>query len=308
MLKKIPGFRTPWKKIVGLIAVTAFILMGCTSPNETGIADTSESAPDKSTETEEKQEQPEHQAGKNRENQKDNRSKDTPTSDQESKQQKPGDAAATVTRVVDGDTIEISLNGKTEDVRLLLVDTPETVHPDKPVQPFGPEASQFAKNKLTGKQVRVEYDGPKRDKYDRILAYIWVDGNNFNKMLLEQGLARYAYVYDPPYTHSNALMKAQNRAKSAGKGIWSQNNYVTSDGFNAQDQQSDTETGSNQESASNGSGSSNLKYNPNGPDRDCSDFDVHENAQEFYEAAGGPEEDPHRLDRDGEGTACDSLA
>ncbi|WP_246202668.1 thermonuclease family protein [Virgibacillus doumboii] len=237
-------------------------------------------------------------------------------SSNEKKQQAstPGDATATVTRVVDGDTIEIRLNGKTEDVRLLLVDTPETVHPSEPVQPFGPEASQFAKSQLTGKKVQIEYDGPKRDHYGRLLAYLWVDGQNFNKMLLEKGLARYAYVYDPPYTHSNAFMKAQNRAKNAERGIWSRNNYVTSDGFNYQEsQQSDnTETASSNDSSpkstSSNSSSNGLKYDPNGPDRDCGDFDTQQEAQDFYEAAGGPDADPHRLDgSDNDGEVCESL-
>ncbi|TFJ93163.1 nuclease [Lentibacillus salicampi] len=228
---------------------------------------------------------------------------------QENKKQN-GDATATVTRVVDGDTIEINLNGKTEDVRLLLVDTPETVHPSEPVQPYGPEASQFAKNKLSGKKVRIEYDGPKRDKYDRLLSYLWVDGKNFNKMLLRQGLARYAYVFDPPYTHSDTFMKAQNKAKSEGKGIWSRNNYVTSDGFNYQEQKQTENTTANNESSSSStsSGSSRLKYNPNGPDRDCGDFDTQQEAQDFYESAGGPGSDPHRLDgNDDDGVVCETL-
>lgn len=306
MLKVI--FGTPWKPVTALTFVMFIILAGCAPSNETETVNNSESAPNKETQTEEKQDLPDYTTEKSNEDQTDKNAADNASS---SDQQTPGDASATVTRVVDGDTVEINLDGKTEDVRLLLVDTPETVHPNKPVQPFGPEASQFAKDKLAGEQVRIEYDGPKRDNYDRLLTYIWVDGNNFNKMLLEEGLARYAYVYDPPYTHSSAFMKAQNQAKSAGRGIWSRDNYVTNDGFNAQEQQqSETEPSgnTNQESSSNDSGSGDLKYNPNGPDRDCSDFDVHENAQEFYEAAGGPEEDPHRLDRDGEGTACDSLA
>ncbi len=113
---------------------------------------------------------------------------------------------ATVNRVVDGDTIEINYNGSIEDVRLLLVDTPETVHPSKPVQPFGPEASNFAKEKLEQVEtVYIEFDGPKHDHYDRLLGYIWDDGKNFNKQLLRKGLARYAYVYDPSYTHQEAL-------------------------------------------------------------------------------------------------------
>lgn len=135
---------------------------------------------------------------------------------------------ATVTRVVDGDTIEVNVDGKTEDVRLLLVDTPETTQPE---QPYGQEASQYAKEQLAGKQVRLEYDGPRRDNYDRLLAYIWVDGRMFNQMLLEEGLARLAYVYDPPYDHFEAHEAAEQRAANANKGIWSIDGYVTDQGF-----------------------------------------------------------------------------
>ncbi|MFC0523888.1 thermonuclease family protein [Pontibacillus salicampi] len=237
-----------------------------------------------------------------------------------------GKVSATVTGIVDGDTIDVNVNGKQDTVRLLLVDTPETKHPSKPVQKFGPEASQFAMEKLSGKQIKLEYDGPKRDKYDRLLAYIWVDGKMFNQMLLEQGLGRYAYVYDPPYNHSSEYMKTQDRAMSQGKGIWSINGYVTSDGFDSPEQKetqtasasqynsSSNESSSNQTSSSTqqqsskSDSSSNLKYNPNGPDRDCGDFDTHAEAQAFFEAAGGPASDPHRLDgNDNDGLACESL-
>jgi len=146
----------------------------------------------------------------------------------------PETADAVVARVVDGDTVVVRLGGREETVRLLLVDTPETVHPDKPVEPFGPEASGFAKEKLEGQSVRLEFDGPKRDRYDRLLAYVWVGGMLFNEMLTEHGLARVAYVYDPPYTHYEAIAKAEERARQAKRGIWSIENYVTENGFDAE--------------------------------------------------------------------------
>src|SRR5699024_9058527 len=104
---------------------------------------------------------------------------------------------ATVNRVIDGDTVEVKMpDGDKESVRLLLIDTPESVHPDKPEQPYGKESSEYAKDKLPeGKKVNLEYDGPKRGTYDRLLAYIWVDGENFNQKMLEKGYARYAYEY-----------------------------------------------------------------------------------------------------------------
>lgn len=139
---------------------------------------------------------------------------------------------AKVTNIVDGDTIDVLIDGKEERLRLLLVDTPETNSPNKPVQPFGPEATEFAEKTLSGKEVKLEFDGPERDKYDRLLVYLWIGDKIFNQMLLEEGLARIAYIYDPPYKHYDAFVTAEKKAKSSKKGIWSIPEYVTEDGFN----------------------------------------------------------------------------
>lgn len=139
---------------------------------------------------------------------------------------------ATIVRVVDGDTININLNGKDETVRLLLVDTPETVHPSKPVQPFGPEASALAKETLTpGKQVEVEIDVSERDKYGRLLCYLYVDGTMFNELLLEKGLARVAYIYAPNTRYVDQFYEVQKQAQAKAIGIWSIENYATDQGF-----------------------------------------------------------------------------
>ncbi|PKR79357.1 hypothetical protein CEY16_01130 [Halalkalibacillus sediminis] len=279
--------------------------------------DTGSDEPDKNTEEQDPSKNKEESSDDTEQSNNDvNKSEET--SDQSTDSDKsngPTDSvAATVTRVVDGDTIEIQINGQEEQVRLLLVDTPETKHPSLPVQPFGPEASEFAKQKLSGKDIQLEYDGPKRDKYDRLLGYIWVDGQMFNEMLLAEGLARLAYVYDPPYTHYNAYVKAQTKAMNAGKGIWSIEGYVQEDGFNHEGENSSNSdsgasesTTSNSNSSNNTSSNGNLKYDPDGPDRDCGDFDTHQEAQDFYIAAGGPDKDPHRLDRENDGLACESL-
>ncbi|PDO11602.1 MAG: hypothetical protein BLM47_00260 [Candidatus Reconcilbacillus cellulovorans] len=139
--------------------------------------------------------------------------------------------AATVVEIVDGDTIKVKIGDKEETVRLLLVDTPETKDPNEPIQPFGPEATAFAEKTLVGKEVRLEFDGPERDKYDRLLAYLWIGDKIFNQMLLEEGLARVAYVYDPPYTHYEEFIEAEEKAKAEKKGIWSIKGYVAEDGF-----------------------------------------------------------------------------
>jgi micrococcal nuclease len=139
---------------------------------------------------------------------------------------------ATVTYVVDGDTLDVKFkNGKTERVRMLLVDTPETKHPRLGVQPFGPESSKFTKTELTGKKVGVELDVSERDKYGRLLAYIWIGKQNFNQLLLEKGLARVAYVYPPNTKYVDPFRATQEKAQQKGVGIWSIENYAQEDGF-----------------------------------------------------------------------------
>ncbi|WP_343032855.1 stalk domain-containing protein [Cytobacillus depressus] len=131
-----------------------------------------------------------------------------------------------VTKVVDGDTVKVSLNGKEETIRLLLIDTPETVHPTKPVEPFGKEASDFAKQLMPpGKAVKVELDVSERDKYGRLLAYVYADGRMVNELLLEKGLARVAYVYVPNTRYVDQFREIQTKAQKQQIGIWSLENY-----------------------------------------------------------------------------------
>ncbi|RHW42051.1 hypothetical protein D1B31_05260 [Neobacillus notoginsengisoli] len=147
-----------------------------------------------------------------------------------------GRIPAEVIRNVDGDTVVIKLEGREETVRLLCVDTPETQHPRLGVQPFGPEASDFAKKVLhPGKKIEVE-PGVNwgRDKYGRLLAYIYVEGEMFNEMLLEKGLARVAYVYPPNTKYVDQFYEIQDQAKKAEAGIWSIENYSTEDGFQSE--------------------------------------------------------------------------
>jgi len=137
----------------------------------------------------------------------------------------PGTIPAHVVRVVDGDTFEAIIDGREETVRLILVDTPETVHPSKPVEPFGPEASQYAKETLEGKDVRLELDVSERDQYGRVLAYVWIGDRMFNEMLLEKGLARVA-VFPPNVKYVDRFREIEKEAKRKGIGIWSVENYA----------------------------------------------------------------------------------
>lgn len=150
------------------------------------------------------------------------------TADQEPSSKIP----AKIVKVVDGDTMDIMVDGKKERIRLLLVDTPETVHPNKPVEPFGPEASAFAKETLEDQEVYLELDVSERDKYGRLLGYLWVGDQMFNEMLLERGLARVAYVYPPNVKYVDQFRAIQDEAREKELGIWSIENYATDRGFN----------------------------------------------------------------------------
>lgn len=140
---------------------------------------------------------------------------------------------ATVSNVVDGDTIDVIFeNGLKDRVRLVLVDTPETKHPNKPVQPFGPEASDFTERTLLNQDVELELDIQERDRYGRLLAYVYIDEKMINEQLLENGLARVA-VFPPNTKYVDKFRSIEQQAKKKQLGIWSIENYATEKGFEA---------------------------------------------------------------------------
>ena len=126
-----------------------------------------------------------------------------------------------VIKVVDGDTMDVNIDGKIERLRLIGIDTPETVDPRKDVQCFGIEASNKAKELLVGKFVTLESDDTQsvRDKYKRLLVYVFVDGINFNKFMIQEGYA-YEYTYDSVYKYQSEFKEAQLSAQSSNKGLW----------------------------------------------------------------------------------------
>jgi micrococcal nuclease len=125
----------------------------------------------------------------------------------------------TVTRVVDGDTIHVSLDGDDVTIRLIGIDTPETVAPGQPIGCFGPQASAFTTNQLTGEDVILEYDQDLIDPFGRTLAYVWFNGRLFNQTLVDRGFA-VAKAYPPNTAHQAALDVAEVRARSANRGLW----------------------------------------------------------------------------------------
>lgn len=140
---------------------------------------------------------------------------------------------APVEKVVDGDTIKVKIGQSVETVRFLLVDTPETSHPKLGKQPFGQEAKDFVINLLEGKTVQLEKDVGERDKYGRLLMYVYIDGKSVQEELLRNGLARVAYVYAPNTKYVDRYYEIQKEAQNKAVGIWSVENYATDKGFNS---------------------------------------------------------------------------
>jgi micrococcal nuclease len=129
----------------------------------------------------------------------------------------------TVVRAVDGDTILVRAEGKVWDIRLLGIDTPETVDPRKPVQCFGPEASHFTKRLVTGRTVVLRYDQERHDRYGRLLAYVYLTSGRdrfVNARLVRLGFAR-TFPFAPNTEHAGELAALERQAALAGRGLWS---------------------------------------------------------------------------------------
>ena len=213
---------------------------------------------------------------------------------------------ATVTRVIDGDTVEVRFtDGETDTIRLLGVDTPETelgrvAPPEYEGIPdtnagadwlfeWGQRAKSFATETLDGRQVRVVVDpeSDRRGSYGRLLAFIHVDGTNFNLRLIEDGYAR---MYDSTFSLRDTFARAESRARTNDVGLWD------FDGVNPGTDPTDTPRRP--------STNDNVPTPPSDGDYDCSDFESQNQAQQILENTPG---DPNRLDGDGNGVACESL-
>ncbi len=123
-----------------------------------------------------------------------------------------------VERVVDGDTLVLANQGR---IRLIGANTPETVMPNHPVEPWGPEATEFTKRFVAGGEVRLQFDGRRQDKYGRFLAHVWVDGRMLEEELLRAGLATAETKYRYSAEAKDRFRAAESEARAAGRGIWS---------------------------------------------------------------------------------------
>ncbi len=127
-----------------------------------------------------------------------------------------------VTHPVDGDTLDIDLGGTEERVRLIGIDTPESVAHDRPVECFGPEAkARLAEVLPAGTEVRLERDVEARDRFGRLLAYVFRASDDVfvNRLLVEEGFAE-ARPFEPNLARQGELDRAEDGARSAGRGLW----------------------------------------------------------------------------------------
>ena len=201
---------------------------------------------------------------------------------------------ATFLRVIDGDTIEVSLDGKNESVRIIGINTPEVVDPRKPIECLGQEASRHAGLYFedTDKKLWLEADPTQddRDKYQRLLRYVFTDEGSvdYGKVMIALGYAN-EYTYRTPHKYQEVYKQTEEEAREAKKGLWADDaciNYTTTN-----------TSGSINTSGSNKS---------TGGDKDCSDFASHEEAQAYFISKGGsPSNNVDRLDRNRDGIACE---
>lgn len=192
----------------------------------------------------------------------------------------PG-SPARVVRVIDGDTVEVVFRGRVLVVRLIGIDTPETVAPGQAVMCYGPEATRFTRSRLEGRWVHLELDVERVDRYGRTLAYVWVDGELFNEVLVARGYASVS-TFPPNVRYAERFVDAQRRAREAGRGFWS---VCAGDG------------GADGDGARCDASYPTVCIPPPPPDLDCADV-----AAVRFEVRPP---DPHGFDRDDDGVGCE---
>jgi micrococcal nuclease len=140
--------------------------------------------------------------------------------------------SVTLIEAIDGDTIKVRLNGKTETVRYLLVDTPESKHPNMCVQLYAEEAFLRNNELVKSGKLTLEFEqGNIRDSYGRLLAYVFVDGESIQGTLLKEGFARVAYIMNPPYKYLELFREDENIAKRENINVWKRDNFIRELGF-----------------------------------------------------------------------------
>jgi micrococcal nuclease len=226
------------------------------------------------------------------------------TYSEETEAEEPGryDAVATLSEVVDGDTVEIepTIDGEDE-VRLIGVDTPEPSSESLVPEPYGDEASAYTSLELSLAEVELEFDKDKKDQFGRLLAYVYPKGEEmFNKDLLEGGYAQ-LYTVSPNDKHEDTFKAAQDEAREEDRGIWDLN------------RQQQCKLANHGNGIGEGSPMCKKKEQPapkpqtepSGLELDCDDFDSQGEAQEALE---DDPSDPNGLDADSDGIACEQSS
>lgn len=215
---------------------------------------------------------------------------------------------AQVVSVADGDTIKVSLNDKTESIRIIGIDTPETVDPRSPIQCFGREASNKMKELVSGKTVYLEGDPSQddRDKYKRLLRFVFLsDGTDVGLSMIKDGFA-HEYTYDKLYKYQTEYVAAQREARDNHRGLWSDVCQITVAPTRATKAFAPlVPSAAPQKAVAPAKGNSCT-----GPDLDCNDFSSQAEAQAIFNGCGFTiTNDPMNLDSVGlgDGVACESL-
>lgn len=250
---------------------------------------------------------------------------------------------ARIIRVVDGDTVSVEIEGKSETIRIIGINTPETVDPRKPVECFGQEASARAQALLDNQTVTLEADATQgeRDKYDRLLRYVFLpDGSDFAIQMISEGYA-YEYTYSTPYKYQQDYKTSQSEAETAKRGLWADGACSNATGNSDTPQETSTEadtspqdlktaptstletdtepmatpsanaapapTVSDPTPESNTSTTASCSCSTNS--FNCGDFTTHDQAQAVYECCMNQVGyDVHQIDgSDNDGQACESL-
>lgn len=210
----------------------------------------------------------------------------------------PGQTSeATVTSVTDGDTFRIS-TGQT--VRMIGIDTPETVDPRKTVQCFGKDASAKTKELLLGKTVRLEKDVSETDRYGRLLRYVYVNEDFINQTLVRDGFAK-ASSYPPDVKYQSVFQLAEQEAREEGRGLWS--SCLLSPAMQDEAENSSLDPTTSTQTNSGG------QFTQSSEDKDCKDFSTQYEAQTYFNNKGGSSSNNvDRLDgSDGDGKVCETL-
>ncbi len=215
----------------------------------------------------------------------------------------PADAQqATVARIVDGDTLELAATAPGPatqiDVRLLEINTPETQHPDKPVQCYGAEATaHLTQLAPVGSTVWIQRDQEIKDQYGRYLLYLWNEQGTFvNLALVRDGYAE-AVLYRPNDKHWNTISAAETNAQQVTVGLWGACDHFGSPAHTPEATSNPQPQPDLEPNIENNDSSGDYRFPPPPPDKDCSSI-----AASSFPVRPG---DPHRFDRDGDGIGCE---